>query len=335
MILSKTPVRIEIGGGATDVEPYSSEFGGYVINVSIDKYIRSILSIREDATISIFSSDRSSSYKLKNILHNDSEEYSKDLIKAIIYYLKPNIGIDIYIHGDAPKKAGLGASASLCTSLISGILELQKKTISLNEIAEKAFEVEDKILKNTGGRQDQYTSVHGGFNGLKFLGNSDVRIERLKVSEAFKSKIENNLLLFYTGELHTSGDMVKEQVKSYLEEKNKSKESLDKLKEIAYNMRDSLYSEDFERFGELLTEDFLVKTKFNPLMVTDYMTELNNLVLNNGGIGGRICGAGGGGCMIWLTNPKSREKIKELLSQQPGKIIDYNFVDKGLEISHI
>jgi len=168
----------------------------------------------------------------------------------------------VYIHGEPPKKAGLGASASLCTCLISGILKLEEKTIDINEIPEKAYNVEQNILKNVGGRQDQYASVYGGFNGLEFLGDSNVKIEKLNISKSFKHKIEENLILYYTGEPHISGNMVKEQVKSYIEHKETSKKFLDKLKDLAYQMRDSILSEDFERFGQLLSEDLKFKTQY-------------------------------------------------------------------------
>ena len=129
--------------------------------------------------------------------------------------------------------------------------------------------------------------------------------------------------------------MVKEQVKSYVEHKDTSKKYLDKLKEIAYQMRDSILSEDFERFGKLISKDLKYKTEFNPLLTTNYMKELNKLILNNGGIGGRVCGAGGGGCMIWLITLSSKEKIKTLLKNQQGKLIEFGFEDKGLEILDI
>lgn len=335
MYVVKTPVRIAFGGGGTDVEPYASDYGGYVINTTINIYFRCILTKRDDNLINIFSNDTFFPYKFDTIKVLNIEYKISNLFEAIFYLMKPKSGMDVYVHGEPPKKAGLGASASLCTCLISGILKLEEKAINLDYVSEKAYYVEQNILKNIGGRQDQYASVYGGFNSLEFLGNSNVKVKNLKISDSFKQKIEENLILYYTGEPHTSGNMVKAQVKSYIENKNKSKKSLGKLKELAYQMRDSLLSENFEGLGKLLSEDLKNKTKFNPLLTTDYMKELNNLILKNGGIGGRVCGAGGGGCMIWLINPNNKEKIKKLLKKQQGKLIDFRFVEKGLEILNI
>lgn len=335
MILSKTPVRIALGGGGTDVEPYSKDYNGYVVNATIDKYFRTVLSRRNDNLFKIFANEKFSSYSFKEIKNFEFLNKPSDLIKAILYFLKPRIGMDVYLHSEPPKKAGLGASASLSTSFIAGILKLRNQTISINEIAEKAFEVEQNVLKNAGGRQDQYASVYGGFNGITFLGDSNVKVERLNISRTFKRFIEKNLFLFYTGEPHTSGNMVELQIKSYREKREESKRFLDRLKLIAFEIRDSLISEDYEVFGKLLTEDLTVKSQFNPYIITDHMNQLNNLVIKNGGLGGRVCGAGGGGCMIWFIHPNSREQIKSLLSSQSGYLIEYKFVDQGLMLLNI
>jgi D-glycero-alpha-D-manno-heptose-7-phosphate kinase len=335
MILSKTPVRIAFGGGGTDVEPYSKDFNGYVVNATIDKYIRTVLSRRNDNFVKIFADEKFFSYPFKEIESFEFLNKPPDLIKAILYFVKPRIGMDVYIHGEPPKKAGLGSSASLSTSFIAGILKIKNKTININDIAEKAYKVEQNVLRNAGGRQDQYASVYGGFNGINFLGDSNVKVERLNFSKTFKRFIEKNLLLYYTGEPHTSGSMVSLQIQSYLEKKELSIRFLDRLKQIAYEIRDSLISENYEVFGKLLTKDLTVKSQFNPYIITDHMNQLNNLVIKNGGLGGRVCGAGGGGCMIWLIPPNSREKIKSLLHSQPGYLIEYKFIDNGLQLSNI
>lgn len=335
MIISKTPVRIAFGGGGTDVEPYTTEYGGFVLNTTINLYFRSILSQRNDNLIRIFSSDTFTTYEYKTLKILEKEHRIDDLVKAIIYLMNPLSGMDVFLHGEAPKRAGLGASASLSTSLIAGILELQHNKIDIKNIAELAYKVETEILQNAGGRQDQYAAVFGGINEIKFLGGENVKINKLKLSTSFERKLEKNLILFYTGEPHVSGSMVEKQINSYITDKSKAKNSLDKLKEIAYNMKDALNSEDFEIFGQLLTEDWNEKTKFNPYLTTDYMRALNKIVMEKGGIGGRVCGAGGGGCMIWLIQPKNRNQVLSSLNNNSGKIIDYDFVKKGLKIENI
>jgi len=334
-VLSITPVRIDFGGGATDVEPFSSEHGGYTINSTINRFIKSTLSIRNDKKIKILwnNSNISKIFDLNNIFKKKNN--ISDLIEAVIYYIKSKKGMNIEVDIEPPNRSGLGSSASLCTSLIAGIFKLNNKSIDKDIIAEIAYHVEQDVLKNLGGRQDQYASVYGGFNCMTFLGENNVKIEKLKITKSFRRLIEKNLILYFTTEPHISGDMVKMQIDSYIKKREESTLFLNRLKQIALEMRDALISEDFEKFGELLTMDMMVKSKFNPYLLTNYMKLLHNLVKNNGGIGGRVSGAGGGGCMIWLIEPNTKEEIINLLNKQKGRIINYKFINKGLDISSI
>ncbi|MHA1335084.1 MAG: GHMP family kinase ATP-binding protein [Promethearchaeota archaeon] len=333
--MSKTPVRIEIGGGATDVEPYSTDYGGYVINTTIDKFVRAFINIKDDNKIKIFTETKKTTYLIEEIEEKIKNSKDFDLIDAILFFIKPQIGFNMYIDVEAPKKAGLGASASLCTAILGAFCILNDENLDINKIAENAYYIEQEILKNEGGRQDQYAAVYGGFNEMEFLGGNNVKVNKLNLSKSFKKELEQNLILFYTGEPHVSGSMVKKQVDFYLKDKEKAKKFLDKLKEIAYCMRDTLLEEDFYSFGKLLIEDWIEKSKFNPFLTTEYMKSLNNMVMKNGGIGGRVCGAGGGGSFIWLVDSKKREVIKEILKKQQGKLISYKFIEKGIEISNI
>lgn len=335
MLLSKTPVRIAFGGGGTDVEPYCSEYGGFVVNATITNYFRAILNKREDSSIKIFSNDKFSAYRFERLEDLNLTNINSDIIKAVIYLLQPHFGMDIYLHGEPPKKAGLGASASLCTCLIGGISKLLDIPLHKNEIAEKAFQVEQEILQNSGGRQDQYAAVYGGFNEIEFYGKSNVSVNKLNISDSFMKELENRIILYYTGEPHTSGNMVSAQVNSYLNNKKKSIDSLDTLKTIAFQMRDAIKSENIEDLGRLLTADWKEKTNFNPLITTDYMRVLHEIIIKNGGIGGRVCGAGGGGCMFWIMNPHKREGIISKLKNQLGKLINFKFISEGLQISNI
>jgi D-glycero-alpha-D-manno-heptose-7-phosphate kinase len=331
LILSNTPVRIAFGGGGTDVEPYSSENGGFVVNATINKFFMTRLDYNLENIIKIYRDD----VLLYNLDITHDISVNSDLIKAILYYLSIKEGIDIIFHADPPKKAGLGASASLSCALIAGILKLQEKEINKNKVAEMAFQVEDKVLKNAGGRQDQYAAVHGGFNCLEFQGNSRVNIEKLTIPSSFKSELEKSLILYYTGQEHVSGDLVKDQIELYAKKKEKSKIYLDQLKEIAYTVKDSIISEDLESLGLHLQKDLDIKQKFNPRLMTEFMKSLNKGMIKRGAIGGRVCGAGGGGCMIWLIKEIDKSALIDYLSQQPGFLIDYKFVDKGLELKSL
>jgi len=334
VIVCRAPVRIDFGGGGTDIEPYSTDHGGFVINAAINKYVRTIAFQRNDPIIKIISSDYSTIVE-KNSIEDLTYDTSLDLIKAIIKRMNPETGVDIIVRSDTPPKSGLGASASLCTSVIGALKGITSKPLTDHEVAELGYITEREDLKNVGGRQDQYVSVFGGFNQIEFLGNSNVKVSRLNVSSSFKRYLNDNMVLIYTGRPHTSGNVLQGRVDRYEKEASVAIECLDKIKQIALDTKDSLVNEDYERFGELLTRDWDFKTKLNPRVTTDRMKLLDKIARDNGAIGARFCGAGAGGCMIWLCKEGTRAKVIEALAKENAREIKYGFNNKGYEVFNI
>ncbi|MDD2678272.1 MAG: hypothetical protein PHG04_00570 [Candidatus Nanoarchaeia archaeon] len=331
MIICRAPVRIDFGGGGTDIEPYSSEHTGFVLNSAINRFVKTIVAKRDDKIIKIISSDFNSIIEKESI--NDlTYDSTLDLIKGLIKRMNPLKGIDLFTRSDIPTKSGLGASASLSTSVIGALNELEKKNLTECEIAELGYGVEHDDLKNEGGRQDQYVSVFGGFNQIEFLGNSNVKVSKLTLKSSFLEHLNKNLILIYTGIPHISGNIISKQVDSYNKKEQIAVESLHKVKEIAMNMKDSLLKEDYESFAKGLEKDWEYKTKLNPLITTDRMRALNNIALKNGAIGGRVCGAGGGGCMIWLCNEGKKDGVVSALKKENAHEIKYEFNSKGYEV---
>lgn len=334
MIVCRSPVRVDFGGGGTDIEPYSTDYGGFVVNTSINKFVRTIVSPRTDPVIKIISSDYSTIVERNSIdeLRFDTE---MDLVKAIVKRMNPTTGVDVIVRSDIPVRSGLGASASLSTSVIGALKEVTGQALSDHEIAEMGFIVEREDLKNVGGRQDQYASVFGGFNQIEFLGGSNVKVSKLNVSSSFKNYLNDNMVLAYTGKPHTSGNVLEGRVERYEKEKEVALECLNRIKEIAMEEKDALVNEDFEKFADLLTIDWEFKTKLNPRVTTDRMRLLDKAARSAGAIGARFCGAGAGGCMIWLCKEGTKAKVADSLVAQGAKHIDYNFNDRGYEIFKI
>jgi len=331
MIICRAPVRIDFGGGGTDIEPYSSEHTGFVVNTAINKFVKTIVSKREDKIIKIISSDFNSIIEKESI--NDlAYDSTLDLIKGVIKRMNPSKGIDLFTRSDIPPKSGLGASASLSTSIIGALNESEKKNLTECEIAELGYLTEHDDLKNEGGRQDQYVSVFGGFNQIEFLGNSNVKVSKLNLKSSFLEYLNKNMILIYTGIPHTSGNIISKQVDSYNKKEENAIDSLHKVKEIAINIRDSLLKQDFELFAKNLTKDWDYKTKLNSLITTDRMRLLNSIALKNGAIGGRVCGAGGGGCMIWVCKDGKKDDVISSLKKENAHEIKYEFNNKGYEL---
>ena len=334
MFVCKSPVRIDFGGGGSDIEPYSTERGGFVVNTAINQFVRTVISPRDDSIVKIISNDYNTIIE-KNSIEELTYDTELDLIKAIIKRLKPKHGIDVFVRSDIPPKSGLGASASLSTSVIGALKTITKHELSDHEIAEMGYIVEREDLKNEGGRQDQYASVFGGFNQIEFLGGSNVKVSKLNVSSSFKSYLNDNMILCYTGKPHTSGNVLKGHTDKYANDKDFAVKNLDETKAIAIETRDSLLAESIDKFANLITKDWNFKTMLNPAVTTERMQFLDTVARANGAIGARFCGAGAGGCMIWVCKEGTKQKVSEALSKEGAQEINYNFNPHGYEVYNI
>ncbi|MFA5406148.1 MAG: hypothetical protein WC307_02220 [Candidatus Nanoarchaeia archaeon] len=333
MIVCKAPVRIDFGGGGSDIEPYSTEHGGFVINTAINQFVRTVACKRNDSIIKIISNDYNTIVE-RNSIEDLTYDTELDLIKAIIKRLKPNHGIDVFVRSDIPPKSGLGASASLSTSVIGALKGLMNITLSDHEIAEMGFLIEREDLKNIGGRQDQYTSVFGGFNQIEFLGGANVKVSKLNISSSFKKYLNDNMILAYTGKPHVS-QVLQGHTDKYEQDNEFAVKNLDDTKAIAIELRDALINEDINQFAELITKDWEFKTKLNPSVTTKRMQLLDKIARDNGAIGARFCGAGGGGCMIWACKEDTKNNISNALKKEGANEIEFEFNDKGYEIINI
>ena len=329
---SRSPVRITFGGGGTDIYPYDKDYGGICLGATINKYVYATLNIRDDKKINIYSWD----YK-KQQNFNDRDEVSYngeiDLLKAVINKMDPEYGFNLFIRSDISTNSGLGLSAAASVSTIGLFNHLRKKDrLTDHQIAELAFLVEEEELRNLGGRQDQYASVFGGINLFEFYGGNKVLINPTKAKQDYILELQKNLLIFYTGQrTKFSGDILRELKKqgSFIDD-NKIKQ-LDEIKEIALEMNHCLREGYLKKFGELIKTSWETKKKFNPKVTNDKIDDLVNIALENGAIGGRLMGAGGGGHLLFYCNSNKEQIIKQKLEEKGAKSIDFSFDFKGLQ----
>jgi D-glycero-alpha-D-manno-heptose-7-phosphate kinase len=331
MIRSKAPVRVSFGGGGTDVSPYPEERGGCVVSTTINKFVWSSLSLRKDQEIFMESYDYLKSLKFRSM---DEVKYGDelDLIKAVIKKMNDTgRGVNIFARSDIPPKSGMGGSAAAFVSIIGLFNHLRKKKLNPYEIAELAYHLEREELKNKGGRQDQYASAFGGLNLIEFRGGDDVRVIPLRIKDAHYLELEKNLVLAYVSKRTESGDILSEQVASYIKKERDVVEALDRVKEIALEMEYALTSGDLTYFGELLHKGWEAKKKFNPMITTSYIDDLYKLARKYGAIGGKITGAGGGGHMIFYCEPNKEHIVKEKLHAAGAVPVDFSFDRDGLK----
>ena len=257
---AKSPVRISFAGGGTDLTTYFYEEGGAVLNATINKFTHAIIEKRDDKKIIIHSYDLEKKLIFDDIsqitLNNDL-----DLIKSVIQILKPEFGFELTTYSDVPPGSGLGGSAVLLSAIIGAFNNYKENKFSDYEIAELAFHAERVVMSLSGGWQDQYATVFGGFNFIELKDRENL-VNPLRINDDLINELEDSLLLCYTGQNHNSGDIHDEQRE--LMKNQTQKEYAETAKNIAYEMKSKLLKGDIDNFGELLGKAWETKKKFSP-----------------------------------------------------------------------
>ncbi|MDC1489586.1 hypothetical protein N8296_00040 [Flavobacteriaceae bacterium] len=326
---SKSPVRISFGGGGSDTTAFFKDNNGAVINSAISLYSHCSLSKRTDSKINIDSADlKINKLYLSHEEFLNSDKCPLDLIKATIKVINPSFGFDLYIQSDFPLSSGLGGSAVVVSSIIGCFNEFRIDKWTSYEIAELAYEAERLNMGISGGWQDQYATVFGGFNFMEFSNRQNL-IHPLRLSETTKSSLEQNLILCYTNSSHKSGDIHQDQ-KSNLDNKG-IQENVKKNVKIAYKMRESLLKENLKEFSNLMNDSWELKKSYSSDISSDYLDDIYEGAKQNGALSGKLLGAGGGGYFLFFTNFSNRNRLINWIKREGLIYTNFKFEDVGLK----
>jgi len=329
IIRSRAPLRISFSGGGTDVSPYCETKGGEVINSTIDKYAYCTIIPRNDKRILVKSLDLgiTEKWKVKNAFEYDG---NLDLVKAVINHFAIKEGFNMFIHCDVPPGSGLGSSSTVIVSIIGAILEWKKITMSPYEIAELAYKLERIDLKLIGGRQDQYAASFGGFNHIEFRNNS-VTVIPLRLRNDILHELNYRILLCHTGKTRDSGNIIKDQRNNIIKNKLDVISSLDAVKKIVHKMKQALVKGEIDKIGRLLEENWNYKRKFSKKISNPYINKLYQTAKENGALGGKISGAGGGGFMFFICEFDKKSNISNMLNKLGAETVPFTFDKFGLQ----
>ncbi len=321
---AKSPVRISFAGGGTDLTTYFTREDGVVLNTTINKFSHAILQKRKDKKIVIHSYDFDICLRFKNI---KEIEYNGelDLIKSVIKLLNPNFGFELVTYSDVPTGSGLGGSAVVLSAIIGTFNNFRINKLNSHDIAELAFQAERIELGLSGGWQDQYSTVFGGFNFMEFTEEENI-INPLRISEDILNELEDSLVLCYSGMSHNSADIHDSQK----ENMKKEKEFAEITKEIAYKMKSRLLKGRLDDFGELLHTAWTAKKHFSSKISNKYLDDIYSFALKNGALGGKLLGAGGGGYFLFYVPTFKKLKFMALLKNKGYEIDTFTFDEVGL-----
>ena len=334
IIRSKAPFRVSFGGGGTDMAPYCTEYGGCVINTTIDRHVYITLKPRHDKKIVISSVNDNEEFEFNIGDHDYSTKF--ELFKGILNVLNVKDGFNIIIYSELPAGSGMGGSSSLSVALIGALNRYYKLEFTKHDIAQKAYEIERIELKQKGGYQDQFAAAYGGFNFVDFT--KTVSVTPIKTTEETLNELHFRLILCYVGGSHFSSDIQDEVLRGYKFEKKSYMDAMQDLKNVAHSMESIIESNDLSRlnkFGELLHQGWLVKKSLSSKISNKNIENFYLISRKLGVLGGKLLGAGGGGHLLLFSDQSKKYGIIKELEKIGGKIVNFHFNPKGLEVWEI
>ncbi|MBO4356970.1 MAG: kinase [Candidatus Methanomethylophilaceae archaeon] len=326
IIRARAPLRIGIAGGGTDVEPYASEHGGLVFNTTIDKYAYCTLIPNETDEMTVVSPNYGTvTEKLELPMRYDGT--AEDLVRSVVNHFQITQGFKVYVRSDVPPGSGLGGSSTLMVAIIKAFSEWKKIKMSKHEIASLAFHLEREDIGLGGGKQDQYAAAFGGFNMMYFTKDGvDVRPVRLK--DSVLQELQERSLLCYTGRSRESATIIEEQVKDLKNDISKE-EAYEESKRLAMSISRALRLKDIDGAAALLNLAWEQKKKFTSKISNPRINELYKTAMDNGALGGKVSGAGGGGFMFFICAPGKRERVCKRLEAKGAEVLQFKFDDRG------
>ena len=320
MIITRSPLRITLGGGGTDLPSYYRQYGGFLIAAAIDKYV--YVTVMRPFVEGIF-------LKYSRLEHvEEIDDVQHPIIREAIRMLEFRTPqVEITTLADIPAGTGLGSSGSFSTALLKALYAHRRRLLHPDELAELACEIEITRLREPIGKQDQYIAAYGGLTCFQFLPNDRVEAQPLRVSTETLYNLEDNLLLFFTGYSRAASSILKEQ-----DDRSKSKDSamIDNLhfvKELGYESKDAIESGNLPRFAELMRTHWDHKKKRSGGMSNPEIDKWYELAMANGAMGGKLIGAGGGGFLMFYAEEKTR--LRHAMAQAGLREVRFRFDFEG------
>lgn len=330
VIRGRAPLRISFGGGGTDVEPFCIDKGGAIIGSTINKYAYCSIIPKDTNDIVVNSLDFDITVKY-NTKENFVYDGKLDLVKAALKSMNIKQGCEVYLQCDAPPGSGLGTSSTVMVALLSAMAKWKGIEMDMYELADLAYEVERQELGISGGYQDQYASAFGGFNFIEFHGKNNVVVNPLKIKRSIINELQYNLLLCYTGNIHVSANIIKDQVENYTNNNKSAIEAMSEVKALAYAMKDELLKGNLHSFGKLLDYGWKSKKKMSNKITNAKIDELYDEAIKAGALGGKLLGAGGGGFLLIYCPYNVKHKVAKRMVEVGGQLTDWNFELKGTQ----
>lgn len=333
LVRARAPLRLGLAGGGTDVSPYSEQFGGHVLNVTIDKYAYATLAPALAGTVELVASDTGASWvglAASALEHHPGLSLHVGVYNRVVRDFRGGepLSISITTHSEAPPGSGLGSSSAMVVTILQAFCEYLALPLGEYDIARLAYEIERIDLAMAGGKQDQYAAAFGGMNFMEFH-RDQVIVNPLRIKQHIKAELESSLVLFYTGVSRESAKIIAEQTAHMAHGDKKPLEAMHKVKAEASEMKEAVLKGDWEAFAHSMRKGWEEKKKLAHSISNSSIDEIYSAAISAGALAGKVSGAGGGGFMMFFVELAKRPAVMRRLGDFNGQVFTCNITEYG------
>lgn len=335
-IRSKAPLRLGLAGGGTDVSPYSDEYGGSVLNATIDMYAHAYIDTEGTQGRVVF--------EAKDLDETDSFSTGSELSimnglrlhRAVYRRIMEQFNGGVYLplkmitHSDAPPGSGLGSSSTIVVAMLEAYRQLLSLPLGEYDLAHLAFEIERVDCELSGGKQDQYAATFGGFNFMEFYADDRVIVNPLRMRRWIINELESSILLFFTGASRDSAKIIVDQVNALKKDASRSLEAMHKVKESSFKIKELLFKANIDGVAEEFQKAWEHKKATSSSITNSMIDQIESAVMEAGAKALKVSGAGGGGFMMILCEPENKIDVAKSLIPFNGTLYKFKFTDEGV-----
>ena len=308
MIVTRTPTRIPLGGGGTDIRSYASRYGGFLVSAAINRYVYITVNRRFEDSIRV-------SYS-KTEIADGVDKIEHPIVREALRLMGLSSGLEIVSIADVPANTGLGSSGAFTVGLLNALHTFKRENVSAGTLAEEASAILMDVLGEPIGVHDQYLAALGGMTCLAIEQDGTVQASPLATSDGIVEELEASLLLFYTGVKRSASEVLAEESRAISRGHDGVTAALHTVKEIGFRVKEALETGNLRRFGELLDQHWQSKKRLSTRVSSDRIDRLYELARRNGALGGKIMGAGGGGFFMFCCDNHNKARLREAMATE-------------------
>ncbi len=321
MIITRTPFRISFVGGGSDLAAFYEQSPGAVLSTSINKYMYI-------SSHKFFEEDKIRIKYSKTETVNAVAELEHPILKNILERFKISGGLEISSIADVPAGTGMGSSSSFTVGSLHNLSAATGQYATKEKLAQMACDVEINQLQEPIGKQDQYAAAYGGLNVIEFLANGVVNVRPVVMNTEANAALQNNLVMYYIGNQRSASKILAEQSQN-TKQVDKFK-SLQNMVSLVYDLESALTQSKLDDFGKIMHENWILKQQLASGITNPVINEIYSTALQNGALGGKLLGAGGGGFMLFYCPKHKQEKLNQALKNI--RLFDFNFEQNGSQV---